>query len=655
METKKLHLPRLKSLELKHFSLYESKDHLIFLDFEKPAACIIGANGLGKSTLLNCINYGLTGIINSPRRKIRSVSEFYKSTKFVSEYFDGRINDIDRDFANVTVTFELNNCILSVSRNFFPDNSVVAFECQGATFSNYENAVVELMGLNSFDQFAFLQVKIMSFDEDRELLFWEPGILTPTLFLTLGISPETAAEADRLAIEVQKSNSRIRNLQFEINKLNKRIEALQNEFANKEEENTVDQEFTEAALKEKYESLLDGLQTAENAYLKTKAELDIITAQIAELTAQQHLTKNEYDKLYNSLFSSLDSVDLKNSPIISELLKGHCVICNTSDSEVWKSAEAYLQHHQCPLCHTNLTENQVDESSVVEKLKEVDEELAQINYGLTDRVTRSTRLRNELESLGNYIEHSKAEVMEIEQTSTFISLQSNKKEVVDDAVQKRILSLHSAILEVEVDKDKETAKKEKLREQVLELHSLLNKKYEEAQRIFLPKFKSLARAFTGLDVDITFTQETNDAKELLAFLLTLKDTGRTADHQLSESQKFFIDIALRMAIVDYIADGTSEGAMLIDTPEGSLDIAYEANAGEMFAEFVNRGHQLVITANLNSSGLVKTFAKQMGKEQFNLINMLTWANLSSVQRGRLSLFNIALKEIESAMISGDQK
>jgi ABC-type cobalamin transport system ATPase subunit len=104
-----------------------------------------------------------------------------------------------------------------------------------------------------------------------------------------------------------------------------------------------------------------------------------------------------------------------------------------------------------------------------------------------------------------------------------------------------------------------------------------------------------------------------------------------------------------MAIVDYISDGQNEGTMLIDTPEGSLDIAYEVNAGEMFAEFVSRGHQIVITANLNSSGLVRTLAQQTGKNMFDLINMLNWANLSSVQRARMVLFNNALAEIQELL------
>jgi len=62
-------LPRIKSLTLKNFSLYETPDNTITVDFEKPASCIIGANGLGKSTLLNCINYGLTVIIKQVGRK----------------------------------------------------------------------------------------------------------------------------------------------------------------------------------------------------------------------------------------------------------------------------------------------------------------------------------------------------------------------------------------------------------------------------------------------------------------------------------------------------------------------------------------------------------------------------------------------------------
>lgn len=56
--------------------------------------------------------------------------------------------------------------------------------------------------------------------------------------------------------------------------------------------------------------------------------------------------------------------------------------------------------------------------------------------------------------------------------------------------------------------------------------------------------------------------------------LDLLGTARTDSSQLFEIQRFFPDIALRMALAIYLSKKNNEATLLIDTPEGSLDIAY---------------------------------------------------------------------------------
>ena len=57
-------------------------------------------------------------------------------------------------------------------------------------------------------------------------------------------------------------------------------------------------------------------------------------------------------------------------------------------------------------------------------------------------------------------------------------------------------------------------------------------------------------------------------------------------HQLSESQRFFVDIALRMAFAHFMSDPEGKASLFIDTPEGSLvHIAYENRAGNLGAVY----------------------------------------------------------------------
>lgn len=88
---------------------------------------------------------------------------------------------------------------------------------------------------------------------------------------------------------------------------------------------------------------------------------------------------------------------------------------------------------------------------------------------------------------------------------------------------------------------------------------------------------------------MTLVSVTDDGRKMFKFILQIDDTNRDNEFELSESQRFFIDIALRMAIVTFVCSKTTAStSMLIDTPEGSLDIAYETNAGSMFYEYFGK-------------------------------------------------------------------
>ncbi len=94
---------------------------------------------------------------------------------------------------------------------------------------------------------------------------------------------------------------------------------------------------------------------------------------------------------------------------------------------------------------------------------------------------------------------------------------------------------------------------------------------------------------------------------------------------------------------------------MIDTPEGSLDIAYEKRAGDMLAMYAESGHQVVMTANLNSSQLLLALARRCGRLGMRLCKMMDWAELSAVQREEEELFETAYEAIEKALDGGLQQ
>ena len=130
----------------------------------------------------------------------------------------------------------------------------------------------------------------------------------------------------------------------------------------------------------------------------------------------------------------------------------------------------------------------------------------------------------------------------------------------------------------------------------------------------------------------------------------MKNTARTAAHQLSESQRFFLDIALRMALVVYLSKDKDSATLLIDTPEGSLDIAYENRVGKMFAQFVTEFNQnIIMTANINASQLLVSLAEQCREHKMKFRRMLEWTDLSEIQREGEYLFDNVYNNIENKL------
>jgi ABC-type multidrug transport system ATPase subunit len=97
-QSQKVIFPKVRKVRLERFSLFSLAPN-IELDVRDGVFCLAGANGLGKSTFLAAVNYGITGIVADPDREFKSVEDYYKysigySDKFFQERFQSRIGKL---------------------------------------------------------------------------------------------------------------------------------------------------------------------------------------------------------------------------------------------------------------------------------------------------------------------------------------------------------------------------------------------------------------------------------------------------------------------------------------------------------------------------------------------------------------------------------
>ena len=84
---------------------------------------------------------------------------------------------------------------------------------------------------------------------------------------------------------------------------------------------------------------------------------------------------------------------------------------------------------------------------------------------------------------------------------------------------------------------------------------------------------------------------------------------RTGPSDVSESQREFIDLAFRMALIK-AASQSGFGSLVIDTPESSLDVVFARRAAEILLRFgsAEGDNRLIVTSNLVEGSLIPTLA-----------------------------------------------
>ena len=86
-------------------------------------SCVVGANGLGKSTFIAAINFGLCGRVPEPDETFRSSGEYFQAIRpFSSAFFEGRISESDRTTAEIELAFTVGEDQYHIIRGAFePD------------------------------------------------------------------------------------------------------------------------------------------------------------------------------------------------------------------------------------------------------------------------------------------------------------------------------------------------------------------------------------------------------------------------------------------------------------------------------------------------------------------------------------------------------
>jgi DNA repair exonuclease SbcCD ATPase subunit len=644
-------LPQPESAQLEYFSLYE-REVSVETDFtQAPIFCLVGANGLGKSTYLSALSYAITGAVAEPGRSFRDVADYYKRARtYAPKYFRGRITARDSEAAQVTLTMRVGSKRYQLTRGINDPAGLRDLRVTNADTGTvlrrtddlddearnlaYMKEITVDVGLDDFAQLAFLQLFVLSFDERRELLFWTPKILQQALYISFDLDPGRAKEAEKLNRKVEGLDSNARGAQWQATIINKQLEAL--ESAGEEVFDEVrDQVGEQKDLEGRRDEAVQDVDGAERSLKDGQLQL-------AEQTAQLQALRSEYDVIWTQRLQGSGN-PASHPLVISTLDDSRCAVCGTEGLDVVKQVNARLDHHHCPLCDSAFDGKEAAEpKEILGALGELDKRITILQEAIADSGPVLIQLEREQADRRAELRSASEKLASFEERNLLAGASGgdtpNGLKAVADRYRAQIADLHD-------ERDEKRKERDKVRRKLKPLQEALVQSYRAAEDEFVPSFNELARRFLGLELEVSIEQK----KDTVGLALSVQGTKRRAADTLSESQRFFIDIALRMALIEQMSSEESPGCLFVDTPEGSLDIAYESRAGEMFALFVEHGHQLLMTANINTSQLLRRLAALCGKSGLNLERMTEWTDLSEVQVAEEKEFERAWTEILSSL------
>jgi hypothetical protein len=127
---------------------------------------------------------------------------------------------------------------------------------------------------------------------------------------------------------------------------------------------------------------------------------------------------------------------------------------------------------------------------------------------------------------------------------------------------------------------------------------------------------------------------------------------RAGPEQVSESQREFIDLAFRMALMRVVGSD-SRGSLVIDAPESSLDAVFSPRAAEVLSRFATAeiGNRLVVASNIIDGGLIPTLlekAAPVSERDRRVVDLLSIATPTAAVRQNRDEYEKARDRILSA-------
>lgn len=611
---RKYALPKLKNMIVEGYDLYKCP---MKIDFDKKLNIIFGTNGLGKTTLLTMIQYAIIGpYCGAQKSRNYGGEQKKKRPLYGKDFFRNRMNEINEE-AFVEIVFYINKDLYKVKHSLYK-HSLLYASCNGKKINgeeinyetyeakyfaknnsgldkylifNYHKQLMQSLELPDENSLIVMMNEIMFFTEDREYIFWNENT-GKLLIAKYFMDSKRYLEYEKAQQLVKMYDSQVRLKTYEMSFVKKFLG--DKPIQNTEEINT--------------EEILEKLKDVTLSIERVKENIRKLNDQTNNCDKERISNRIQYEQCQKEI-SDLDNKWYQN-------------VFPDEYQENYKRYENSISHKRCPFCGSvGIVESRhIDECFFCgEKIKTKEKiDLKELDINKKNKEIERAILQKNFEKIKDEISKLKREIRNNEKELNILFEKENDlKSKLDESGDDNYKKYQKMELEKKELVNKLNDAKETERNMRKEIDKGVNGVFQEYHKVF----KKYASSFFGVNQTIQLKLVGN--KEDHLFKIQLNGSDRETYYDMSESQRIFLDLSYRLSILDYFH---TNSYFICETPDSTLDLLFEDNAVRTFANYINAGNSLILSANARNSTLILKLAEKY-KESLGIINLLEKSNV----------------------------
>lgn len=615
-----IQFPLLQTLNIKGYGLYPGRppeNAGLTIDFLPGLTLVLGANGLGKTTLITIVYRLLTGpydiaaLAGGAELGSGNITARPMSAAG-TRVFAARVSGGARG-ARASIVFNIGQHRVLVERNLH-DLSLARLTVDGSALplreiEEFQARICALAGLGQFGDWILLLRHLVFYFEDRRALVWDPSAQKQLLRL-LSLPPQVAAEWTTLERDILQLDSKVRNL-------NAALGRVESDISSQEIRAGAGRDVAQELAALQKVQAQDTANLAElggdRADLDSRREAARLRFMESEQVREGAYRETERARLVAIAARFPSKTDTARFILAQLMSDSECLVCGSLAPDAAESFAARLSQGHCVVCGTDL---HADDGSVVAKHTLADKRAEE----MAERLVRADReIAAARDDLREAEDAYSVRIHELQRLSSAVADRSVKIDGLlrilppgEAKIHEQRSELSGLRARVSADRELLASKRSAFRMWVEEKSRAITHMADAIQAVFSEYAKQFLyeKSILVWAPRKSAVGQTGEQISFPAFELNMSGTDflepsrREGPDQVSESQREFIDLAFRMALMQVVGNGT--GSLLIDAPEASLDAVFAPRAADVLARFAepSRGNRLVVASNIVDGGLL---------------------------------------------------